>query len=294
MPYIYMTSAPAIKIKTIAASRHLILLGDSIFDNYPYVPNGTAVIDHLRQLVPAPWRATLLAHDGDVVADVGRQLSKVPKDASHVVISIGGNDALRAKANMATRVSNIAEALVHLAEVRQAFRQAYQQMLQQAVSLGRQLAVCTIYDAIPGLPPETQTVLALFNDTIVREAYAAQVPVIDLRQICRADEDYSSLSPIEPSSLGGYRIAMAIADWIGVGFGTIMDERVIVFDSNNRPIKSIAWIQIKNKDDAIDTVKAAIYQCNIYRDKNPEAWRMHDVIDDLYGVIDFLTETKLV
>ncbi len=210
----HMTAPPV--INTIAASRQLILLGDSIFDNFAYVPNGTAVIDHLRQLMPTPWRATLLAHDGDVVADVSKQLSKVPKDASHVVICVGGNDALRAKAVFSCPVSSVIDALERLEEIRKAFRSEYQRMLQRALSLECPLAICTIYDAIPELSPELQTTLAVFNDTIVREASAGKVPVIDLRQVCTKDEDCSSFSSIEPSSLGGYRIATAITGWIGV------------------------------------------------------------------------------
>lgn len=209
-----MTSAPV--INTIAASRHLTLLGDSVFDNFAYVPNGTAVIDHLRQLIPASWRATLLAHDGDVVADISKQLSNVPMDTSHVMIGVGGNDALRATAVFADNNCSVIEALERLAKIHDAFRHEFQQMLRQASSLGRPLSVCTIYDAMPGLAPELQTPLLLFNDTIVKEAQTANVPVIDLRQVFTSAEDYSEPSPSQPSSLGGYKIAKEIANWLGV------------------------------------------------------------------------------
>jgi hypothetical protein len=46
-------------------SGHLVFLGDSIFDNAIYVPDGPAVIDHVRRLAPSEWRATLVAHYGD-------------------------------------------------------------------------------------------------------------------------------------------------------------------------------------------------------------------------------------
>jgi len=51
----------------------------------------------------------------------------------------------------------------------------------------------------------------LFNDVILREAIRARIPVIDLRHICTLPSDYSALSPIEPSSAGGMKIAKAIA-----------------------------------------------------------------------------------
>ena len=39
---------------------HVVLLGDSIFDNKVYVGDDPAVIDQLRTHIPAGWRASLL------------------------------------------------------------------------------------------------------------------------------------------------------------------------------------------------------------------------------------------
>ena len=72
---------------------HVVLLGDSIFDNARYVPGGPAVVDQLRASLPG-GRATLLAVDGAVAADVPRQLAALPADATHLAVSAGGNDAL--------------------------------------------------------------------------------------------------------------------------------------------------------------------------------------------------------
>ena len=74
--------------------RHVVLLGDSIFDNGTYVPGEDAVIDQLRAELPNDWEATLLARDGDVVADVATQLMELPDSATDLVVSVGGNDAL--------------------------------------------------------------------------------------------------------------------------------------------------------------------------------------------------------
>src|SRR5947207_13405696 len=49
---------------------HVVLLGDSIFDNKRYVDKGPAVIDQLREALPEGWKATLLAIDGSIAADV--------------------------------------------------------------------------------------------------------------------------------------------------------------------------------------------------------------------------------
>jgi hypothetical protein len=40
---------------------HVVLLGDSIFDNARYVPGRPAVIEQVRQALPRHWQATLLA-----------------------------------------------------------------------------------------------------------------------------------------------------------------------------------------------------------------------------------------
>lgn len=196
----------------IEANRHLVLVGDSIFDNAIYVPDEPAVIDHVRRLLPESWKATLIAHDGDVVVDVEGQLTRIPLEATHLVISIGGNNALQALGIFSSAVGSVSEALLLLSAVRRDFQRAYRTMLWQALALQLPLVVCTIYDAIPDLSVESQTALAIFNDTIVREANAANIPVIDLRLVCTGKEDYSIISPIEPSNQGGQKIATALVE----------------------------------------------------------------------------------
>lgn len=191
---------------------HLVLLGDSIFDNAPYVPPGQAVIDHLRQLLPPDTIATLLAHDGDVVCDVARQIRSLPADATQLFVSVGGNDALKSIEVMSRPAKTVNDALSELSEVRREFQRNYRAMLWELLNFGKPLIVCTIYDAVPNLSAELKTALCIFNDTITREAMAAGVPVLDLRGICTEGADYSEVSPIEPSVKGGQKIARAIAD----------------------------------------------------------------------------------
>ncbi|MDP9348722.1 MAG: SGNH/GDSL hydrolase family protein, partial [Gemmatimonadota bacterium] len=57
---------------------HVVLLGDSIFDNAAYTRGGPDVIAQLRGAVPEGWRATLRAVDGAVLANVPGQLGRVP------------------------------------------------------------------------------------------------------------------------------------------------------------------------------------------------------------------------
>src|SRR5262245_7526098 len=73
---------------------HIVLLGDSIFDNAAYVAGGPDVVRQLREILPSGWRASLNARDGAVIADLPQQLQALPADATHLVVSVGGNDAL--------------------------------------------------------------------------------------------------------------------------------------------------------------------------------------------------------
>ena len=74
---------------------HIVLLGDSIFDNAPYVDVEEDVIHYLKRKIPLGWKATLLAIDGSITTDLHAQVQKLPKDSTHLFLSVGGNDALR-------------------------------------------------------------------------------------------------------------------------------------------------------------------------------------------------------
>jgi hypothetical protein len=178
------------------------------------VAGGPAVIDHLRSHLEPNQRATLLASDGDTVVHVRAQLSRLPSDVTHLVLSIGGNDALASTVVMTQQADTVQFALHHLNIIRRRFRNEYREMLAEVLALQLPTAVCTIYDAVPGLEPELQTALCIFNDSITREAMAAGVPIIDLRAVCDEPEDYSTVSAIEPSVVGGAKIGHAIHQWL--------------------------------------------------------------------------------
>lgn len=191
---------------------HVVLLGDSIFDNARYVPGGPSVIEHLRRCLPSQWRATLLAVDGSVTEEVAGQLTRVPADATHLVVSSGGNDALgHSMEILNSAAASFTEVLTRLAEIHASFQDDYRFMLKAVVGTGKSIAVCTVYDAIPMLGPAERMGLGLFNDVIVREACRVGVPVLDLRLTCNESTDYAPSSPIEPSVAGGGKIARTVA-----------------------------------------------------------------------------------
>ena len=193
---------------------HVVLLGDSIFDNAAYVGRGPDVVAQLRGVLPPDWSATLLAVDGAVVDDVPRQLARVPHDATDLVLSVGGNDALRHIGLFERRARNGAEALGWFAEASAAFAGRYRALLERVARVRRadqRVAVCTIYNGNLGaeLQGASTAAIAIFNDAISRAARLQGFGVIELRDLCTEPADYAN--PIEPSTRCGAKIAAAIA-----------------------------------------------------------------------------------
>jgi hypothetical protein len=190
---------------------HIVLLGDSTFDNAAYVAPGEAVIDHLRRRLPAGVRATLAAIDGSVTSDVEPQLASIPADATHLVLSVGGNDALLAAGVLDAPAISVAEALLKLADIRDGFARNYATMLDRVLDRRRPTAIATIYEArFPDLQARriAATALPVLNDVIAREAARRGLPLLDLRTMFDSEADYANA--IEPSSAGGAKIAAAI------------------------------------------------------------------------------------
>ncbi|MDQ0736898.1 SGNH/GDSL hydrolase family protein [Arthrobacter agilis] len=190
---------------------HVVLLGDSILDNGRYVDGGPDVVAQVRAALPAGWAATLLAVDGDVISGVARQLRALPPDATHLVVSAGGNDALGYRHLLQRPVGGVVEALLAFEAPRTVFAEDYGAMLDAVLAAGLPTSVCTIYDTPSSEPGAAviRTALTFFNDCITRAAFARGVSVVDLRLVCDDDGDYAN--PIEPSVQGGAKIAAAIA-----------------------------------------------------------------------------------
>jgi hypothetical protein len=194
---------------------HIVLLGDSIFDNAAYVAGAPDVVRQVRQRLPPGSKATLAALDGSKIGDVRRQLRLVPADATHLVLSVGGNDALGSSDFFGTPVRSAAEALSGLADIGEAFERGYLAMLADVLACRLPTAICTVYyPRFPDAALQKVAVAALtvFNDSIVRAAFVHGLPLLDLRLICTEAGDYAN--PIEPSARGGEKIARTIADFV--------------------------------------------------------------------------------
>jgi lysophospholipase L1-like esterase len=204
---------------------HVVLLGDSILDNAAYVGGAPDVVEQLRRRLPHGWKATLGAVDGSTTRDVPGQLRLLPADATHLIVSVGGNDALSSGDFLAAPVGSTAEALLGLADIAEQFERTYHAMLAEVLAYGLPTAVCTVY--YPRFPEAALqriavTGLTVFNDCIIRLAFVHRIPLLDLRFICTEEGDYAN--PIEPSAQGGEKIAAAIVETLQRGFASSRTE----------------------------------------------------------------------
>ena len=203
--------------------KHIVLAGDSIFDNGSYVPGQPDVAQQLRNQLGEDSNVTLLAIDGDVTKDVHNQLTQLPEDTSHLFISVGGNDALGQLHIFTDPVSSVGEGFLKFSRVQTTFQQEYKAMLENALSLNIPTTICTIYKPCFYHPDMSRvesyvgngvsntdlqnvsvTALTAFNDVILQEAVTKGIPVMDLRVMYDNVADYAN--PIEPSTIGGQKM----------------------------------------------------------------------------------------
>jgi hypothetical protein len=210
---------PGFDERRIRVAEHIVLLGDSIFDNAAYTQGLPDVATHLHGLLTEGCKASLLAVDGSTTAELGDQLADLEPSVTRAVVSIGGNDALENIEMLSLPVRSTHEALILFGRRIGKFEEDYRTAIRRVVERVPNTTVCTIYNG--NLPEEqartARIALMLFNDVILRTAFALRLPVINLRLICSEPSDYAN--PIEPSGSGGEKIARAIAVTLGWGKG---------------------------------------------------------------------------
>ena len=117
----------------------------------------------------------------------------------------------------------------HLADIASEFEVRYRVVVAACMATRVPLTVCTIYNGCfddLSFQRIATTALTLFNDAIIRIATEYGVPVIDLRSVCIQDEDYAN--PIEPSSVGGEKIAKVIAGLVSNAYSASTATRIII------------------------------------------------------------------
>lgn len=196
---------------------HLILLGDSTLHNDSYTGGGPSVTDHIRADLGKRSEVTRLARDGGMMRNVTGQLDqleKLPSTATHLVLSVGGNDALTHTHILEPdrpAMTNIFGALSDLTDILDDFQDSYRTCLDRVLEHSLPTTVCTIYNGAfqdPSYQRVISTTARLFDDVIMQCAFDAGCSVVDLRRVCTDYADY--YNPIEPGAEGGRKIASTI------------------------------------------------------------------------------------
>jgi len=202
-------------------TRHVALLGDSTIDNGNWVaPGEPCVTDQVAKLFSG--QTTCAAKDGALMAAIADQALAIPPSATHVVVSVGGNNAISAVNLLKEPVASAEEALLRLHKFAREFEAELEQTIQNLITVvgtGKSVIVCSIYNPcfrpfnVTTVTQETSNLcVALLHDACVRVATRFGLPVIDWRRVCTRREDFAN--PIEPSSAGGQKMAEAIVSVI--------------------------------------------------------------------------------
>jgi lysophospholipase L1-like esterase len=188
-------------------SRHLVLLGDSIFDNPQMIHH------YLRKHLQHP--VTLVARGGSVSAQIHAQIPYVPRDATHLVVSVGGNDALRIAFSLGVSITSMFQLPTRVS----AFEADYEHAVSELKRLHKPVLLVLPYN--PCLPDPTMSWIArmglpLFHNAMKRVAKKHDCAVLDLRTVINHEQPdlYAPGDPIHPSREGSVRIAAAIMEAI--------------------------------------------------------------------------------
>lgn len=147
---------------------HIAMLGDSVFGNASYVGGAPDVWAQLQSLL-TDVEVSSAARDGAVIAGISQQLRQIPRSATHIMVSIGGNDAIGASGVIDEKAASVAEALEKIDAIRDRFERSYAGMVELVLERSLPVAFCSIYE--PRFPDRARrraaaTALAVLNDVI--------------------------------------------------------------------------------------------------------------------------------
>ena len=181
-----------------------------------FAPGEPCVSEQLAKHLPG-CAIDMRATDGATTRDVlARQLNGLAK-AGMIVLSAGGNDALGHIEFLDKDFKTTSrEALVKLQNIRQGFQQIYASLLKKLRQQNNNILVLTIYNpkfSEHGMELEdelaAEAALSIFNDVIQQTAHTHDCAVLDIRSLFTEGGDFAN--PIEPSAIGGEKLAAAIA-----------------------------------------------------------------------------------
>ena len=205
------------------AKKVVVLLGDSIIDNGAYVRTGEPdVAQQLQTLLPRD-AVVKRAVDGANSADVLASQTAEVERAELIILSAGGNDALEhidlLEAGTETTTQ---EVLVRLWSIREEFRRSYAALLDRLALARRPVLVLTVYNPCfhghgfdAAYQQAAESAVSIIDDVIQQEARRRSFDLLELRELFHDRPDYAN--PIEPSAIGGAKLAKCMSDWVRNG-----------------------------------------------------------------------------
>jgi hypothetical protein len=182
--------------------RHLVLLGDALQNiNLGEGPPEIALVPRPRN----PWKLTVLQPPQVLLQ--GR-VPAIPGDASHIGICIDGGWAIETSGLLQAGAQSVRDALDTLAAAADEFESVFARLIAAAAETGVPTIVCTLVPARylePSHERVAATALAIFNDRVLRRAFAARLSIVELRLVCDEDGDYASETLL--SSAGVRKVA---------------------------------------------------------------------------------------
>lgn len=169
--------------------RHLVLMGDALQN----INLGQGEVE--SALVPRPrnpWKLTILQPEQVLRPGPVRAF---PQGATHVVICVEGGWAIETSGLLRGEARLVRDALDTLATAADEFENVFAGLIAAAQETGLPAVVCTLVPARYTEPAEQRsaaTALAIFNDRVVRCAFAARLPIVDLRMVCDEDRDFAT------------------------------------------------------------------------------------------------------
>ena len=229
--------------------KSIYLLGDSIIDNGAYVGiDEKDVASHLNSMYKCSPQINInnRAVDGHTMKDLlDTQLSDEGlNEATHIVMSIGGNDLLQniSFLQMTSKLSEVMNKDARIGkwgvrelnpsrnkvfeetyfEIIKPFNSLYETIVEKLSNYRAKLLLCTVYegdlfgsDEFKNVFYSSKTMVSIFNDLVYKSSSKFKTDVLELRNIFVSSEDYAN--PIEPSHIGGEKLAKSIVEWVNNG-----------------------------------------------------------------------------
>lgn len=176
---------------------HIVLLGDSIFQNKNYVPKSKSVEYLLKEKLSIP--SLVLAQDNAIIYDIPKQYNNMPIDlnnkTTNLYISIGGNDLLNLYEHNNTTNTTLFNMVWEL----------YQKTILMIIENTQCNVILTdIYFITDPNYSKYIPMIKKWNSNLYQFAKQHKVKVFKISKILTQPKDFTN--SIEPSVIGGNKM----------------------------------------------------------------------------------------